>query len=97
METLGDVDRALWKQLRDECARQERGQGPALIERETSVSADPSIAARSLPGAHGDVRKPLLRFVVSPNRPASDVCDDYLRLARRFADEFVRDYSRFLP
>ena len=31
-ETLGDADRALWKQLREERVRQELGQGTALIE-----------------------------------------------------------------
>ncbi len=98
MEKLDDVDRALWKQLRDERARQERGQGAALIEREISVSADPSITVdESAPGARVDVRKKLIRFAVSPDRAASDLCDEYLRLARRFADDFVRDYARFLP
>ena len=98
MEKLGDVDRALWKQLRDERVRQERGQGAALIEVEISVSSDPSITVQqSVPGARADVRKKLFRFAASPDRAASDVCDDYLRLARRFADDFVRDYARFLP
>jgi len=98
METLGDVDRALWKQLRDERARQEHGQGAALMDREISVSADPSITAHEpAPGARADVRKKLVRFAAHPDRAASDLCDDYLRLARRFADDFVRDYARFLP
>jgi hypothetical protein len=48
-------------------------------------------------GTRADVRKQIFRFAASPNRVASDVCDDYLRLARRFADDFVRDYARFLP
>ena len=38
-----------------------------------------------MPGARADVRKRLIRFAASPNRAASDVCDDYLRLAKRFA------------
>jgi hypothetical protein len=69
-----------------------------LIEREISVSADPSIADHdSAPGARADIRKKLIRFAASPDRAASDLCDEYLRLARRFADDFVRDYARFLP
>lgn len=98
MELLGDVDRAVWKQLNNERVRREHGQGAALIEIESSVAADPSIAAHQpAPGAQADVRKRLIRFAASPDRPASEVCDDYLRLARRFAHDFIRDYARFLP
>lgn len=98
VEKLGEADRALWKQLRDQCVQQERAQGVALIEVEISVAADPSSAMhQSVPSAQADVRKPLVRFATSPNRLAGDVCEDYLRLARRFADDFRRDYARFLP
>jgi hypothetical protein len=97
MEKLGDADRALWKQLRDERVRQEHGQGAALIETEISVASDPSITGQQRVLGRADVRKQIYRFAASPNRAASDVCDDYLRLARRFADDFVRDYARFLP
>jgi hypothetical protein len=95
---LAHADRALWQQLLDERARQEHGHGAALIEVEISVPPDPSITARqSLPGAATDVRKRILRFAAAPTRAASDVCGDYLRLAKRFVGEFVRDYARFLP
>jgi hypothetical protein len=98
IEKLGDADRALWKQLRGERVRQEHGQAPALLETEISVASDPSITGRhSIPGARPEVRKQLFRFAAFPDRAAGDVCDDYLRLARRFADDFVRDYARFLP
>jgi len=98
LEKLADADRALWKQLREERVRQEHGQVAALIEVEISVPSDPSITVRqSVPGARPDFRKRLVRFAASPNRAASDVCDDYLRLAKRFVGEFVRDYARFLP
>ncbi len=86
---LGDADRALWQQLSDERARQEHGQGAALIEVE--------IVHQSVPGAQTDGRKRIMRFAAAPNRTLSDVCDDYLRLAKRFVGEFVRDYARFLP
>jgi hypothetical protein len=69
-----------------------------LIETEISVASDPSITGQHpVLGTRAEVRKKLFRFAVSPNRAASDVCDDYLRLARRLADDFVRDYARFLP
>jgi hypothetical protein len=96
LEKLGDADRALWKQLREERVRQDLGMGLALVEVEMSVPSDPSITAQqSVPGAQA-VRKRFFRFASSPNRTASDVCYGYVRLARRFALDFVRDYARFL-
>jgi hypothetical protein len=98
MEGLGDGDRALWKQLRDDRVRPEHGAGAALLDVEISVVADPSITVhQSTPGARGDVRKRVVRFAAFPDRAASAVCDDYLRLAKRFAADFVRDHARFLP
>jgi hypothetical protein len=90
-----DLDRALWKQLHEERVRQELGLGTALLEVELPI-ASPS-SQQSPPAAPAEVRKRFIRFAGSPNRAASDVCDDYLRLARRFVDDFVRDYARFLP
>ena len=98
LEKLGDADRALWKQLRDERVRQDLGLGTALVEVEISVPSDPSITVQqSVPGAQAEIRKRFFRFAASPNRTASEVCYDYVRLARRFAQDFVRDYARFLP
>jgi hypothetical protein len=95
---LGEADRALWQQLRDERARQEQGHGAALIEAEISVPADGSTSGHpSAPDARTHIRKRIVRFAGAPNRAASDVCADYLRLAKRFVGEFVRDYARFLP
>ena len=95
---LGEADRALWQQLREGLARQEQGHGAALIDVEIAVPADPSITARqATPDARTDLPKRIVRFAGAPNRPASDVCADYLRLAKRFVGEFVRDYARFLP
>jgi hypothetical protein len=97
LEKLGDADRALWKQLREERARQERGKEAALVEVEISVPSDPSISVQqSMPFVGAAVPKRLFRFAASPSRPASDVCEDYLRLAKSFAHDFVRDYARFL-
>jgi hypothetical protein len=95
---LGDADRALWRQLRDDRVRPEHGEGAALIDVEMSVAADPSVTPnQSLPGMRGDVRKRLIRFAAFPDRTASDVCADYLRLTKRFAEDFVREHARFLP
>jgi hypothetical protein len=98
IERLGPIDRALWKQLRDEHMGQEHGHAVALTEVEISVAADPSITGHHpVPGSHADLRKRIVRFAAAPNRTASDVCDDYLRLAKRFVHDFLRDYRRFLP
>ena len=98
LEKLGDADRALWKQLREERVRQELGMETALTEVEISVPSDPSITVQqSVPGEQAEVRKRIFRFASAPNRAASEVCYDYVRLARRFAQDFVRDYARFLP
>jgi hypothetical protein len=97
MESLGDADRALWKQLRDERVRQDLGLGTELIEVEVPVPSGPSSTShQSAPGAPAEIRKRLIRFAASPTRAASDVCADYLRLARRFVHDFLRDYARFL-
>ena len=95
---LSDADRALWNQFRDDGVQQEHGRGAELIDVEISVAADPSVAMQPpLPVARADVRKRLVRFAAYANRPASNVCGDYLRLARVFAHDFVRDHARFLP
>jgi hypothetical protein len=96
-ERLGEPDRALWKQFRDERVRQDLGLGTELIEVELAVPADPAATAREPgPGASAQVGKRVVRFAAAPNRSASDVCYDFARLARRFAQDFVRDYARFL-
>jgi hypothetical protein len=95
---LDAADGALWRQLRDERGRQERGQGVELIEVEISIASDPSAGTRQpLRGSPADVRKKLVRFATYRDRPASDVCNAYLQLARRFVHDFLRDHARFLP
>lgn len=95
---LNAVDSALWRQLFEQRVRQERGQGVELIEVEISIASNPSAGARqSLRAAPPDLRKQLVRFAAYPDRPASDVCNDYLQLARRFAHDFLRDHIRVLP
>ncbi len=95
---LSDTDRALWRYLRDDRVRHEHWKGTDLIELEIAVPSDPSVtAAQSPPGTRAEVPKQLVRFAAYPNRTASEVGDDCLRLARRFAHDFLRDYARFLP
>ena len=92
---LNDIDRVLWKRLRDDRTGK---QGADLIGVDISVPSDPAVTIReSLPGAGTAVRKQLIRFAAYPNRAASDVCEHHLELAKRFAQDFVRDHARFLP
>jgi hypothetical protein len=94
---LDDADRALWRYVRGDGVRQDQLHSADLIDVEISVPAEHSVTgSQSLPGMP-DVRKQLVRFAAYPNRAASDVCADCLRLARRFAHDFVRDHERFLP
>lgn len=90
VKALSDADRALWKQLGDD-------HGAGLTDVEISAVADPSVAPpASSSGARPDVRKRIVRFAAYANRPASNVCGDYLRLARVFIHDFLRDHARFL-
>ena len=94
---LAETDRPLWKELRDEHVRRGHGQAAVLVEVEIDVSSDPQVTVRQqVPVPQAQLRKKLVRFAASPSRPASDVCDDYLRLARLFVHDFVRDHARFL-
>ncbi len=98
MKTLSSANGALWRQLRDARVRQERGQGVELIEVEISIASDPSTGSRqSQHGAPVDAHKQAVRLAAHPDRPASDVCNDYLQVARRFAHDFLREHARFLP
>ena len=97
VKALIDADRALWNHLGDERPQQPHGHAAELIDVEISVATDPPVAPQpSLPGARPEVRKRLVRFAAYANRPASNVCGDYLRLARVFAHDFIRDHQRFI-
>lgn len=98
MKRLNAVDGVLWRQLRDARVRQERGQVVELIEVEISIASDPSAGTRqSLRGAPAAAHKQLVRFAAHPDRPASDVCNGYLQVARRFVHDFIREHARLLP
>ena len=97
VKALGDADRVLWNHLRDDRVQQEHGHGAELIDFEISLTENPSVPMQpSSPGARAEIRKRIVRFAAYANRPASNVCGDYLRLARVFAHDFVRDHQRFI-
>jgi len=90
--SLTKPDLALWDRLRDDAKHHEHAHGAELVEDEIAVKVDPT-ATR--PGG-GNARKVRVRFAADPNRAASEVCADYLRLARRFVDAFVRANEQIL-
>ena len=96
---LAKTDLALWDELlHPDRAQREHGHGAELIEDEISVAADPSIITHPFQRSSvPEVPKRRVRFAAHADRPASDVCNDYLRLARRFVDDFLRSNERFLP
>jgi hypothetical protein len=97
-QALSHDDRALWRQLSDEPGMPAPPPGAALVDLEISVAPDPSITGEHPAlGTRADVRKKLVRFAAYPSKAASDVCGEYLRLAKRLAADFVRDHARFLP
>jgi hypothetical protein len=89
---------ALWRELGADSAEPGPRLDPELIDDEISVAADPSIVTHPFQkSSWPQVPKRRVRFAAHANRPASDVCDDYLKLARRFVDDFIRANERFLP
>ena len=84
--TLADADRLLWRKLGEGSTE---AHDVELIDVEAVLAADPS-------ATHADIRKRVCRFAAYPERSASDVGGDVLRIARRFAGEFIRDHARFL-
>jgi len=96
---LARPELALWDQLlHADRIQREQGHAAELIEDEISVAADPSIITHPFQrSSWPQVPKLRVRFAAYARRPASEVCDDYLKLARRFVDDFVRDHERFLP
>ncbi len=93
-KALSETDRRLWMELHHDRVH---AQGADLVDVEILVAAEPSVAAASASrAAHADVSNRVCRFAAYPQRSASDVCADLLRLAKRFAGEFLRDHARFL-
>jgi hypothetical protein len=84
VNSLGDADRLLWRQLRQDS-------GAGLIDVEIAVAHESSAT-----GARSDAHKRVARFAAYPQRPASAVGYDFLQLSRRFEGDFVREHARFL-
>jgi hypothetical protein len=84
-QALGDADRGVWRELSEGGAN---AQGGGLIDVEILVTGVSS--------APHDTRKRVCRFAAYPQRSASDLCAELLRLGKRFAGEFMRDHARFL-
>jgi hypothetical protein len=91
---LSEVERTLWRQLRADAVQPKQLHVADFIEEWINVDAD--LTGTLPPGASHEVRKQRVRFATNPDKPAGEVCAEYLRLARRFVDAFVRAHARFL-
>ena len=99
---LTPTNRALWAQLRDERHDYEHGPGADLIAYSIDVERDSSTAAHasySSPAGGGGsrCRKGGVRFAAYPDQKASEVRAEWLRLAQKFRDAFIKDHARLLP
>jgi hypothetical protein len=92
VKALSDADRAVWQQL-----NAAHGQGDSLVDVEIVVPRESSVAQlKPSPDTQAGARKRLARFAAYPARAASDVCRSFVWLAKRYADDFLRDHARFL-
>lgn len=100
---IGVNDCALWDQLRDDRAAQEHGDGAEFVRVEIPVTRGPGMPemfrnnALYGGGAQPSASKGGIRFAAYPDRPASEVAADYLRVAQRFVDDFLREHARLIP
>jgi hypothetical protein len=87
--------------MRSERVAQEHGEGAGLtqimipITRGQMPQDFTNYALLRIPRPPGP-SKGGFRFTAYPDRPASEICRDYLALCRRFADDFERDHSHLL-
>jgi hypothetical protein len=97
---LSDSERALWGKIRIERVSQEHGEGVGLIA--VSIPIPRAAMSPSVPNvAHlhlaatgyqgGESSKGGERFRAYPDKPASEVCAEYLKLANRFVEDFLRE------
>jgi hypothetical protein len=101
LQALSNAERGLWRSLTEERDAQIHGEGPALVMVEIDVTDQLSHYNYTAP-PHGPLQRPRMtkpgqRFAAYPGRLASEVCDDFLKLARRFVDDFSHDHAAHIP
>ena len=101
--SVSAADLQLWDRLRDDRVAQEHGDGADFIAVAIPITRGPGMPEMFRNnvlyggGAAPPASKGGIRFSVDPNRPTSEVCADYLRVARRFVDDFLRNYAHLIP
>ena len=99
---LTEVERSSWRQLRDDRVAHEHGEGAPLIQHMVEVTRGDGYTNFSNYAALG-IRPPergpskgCVRYAAYPDQPASAVARDYLALAQRFVDDFLREHEHLL-
>src|ERR1700722_8573989 len=80
--SLSPAELAIWELITEARDWQTHGAGPELIE--VPIRLDPSTS------------RSVARFKAQANRPASDACNEYVELVRRFAADFQRNHAALL-
>jgi hypothetical protein len=94
---LSRADLDLWRRMEDERHRHEHGDGAALITVDIPVPMEfthpnPIVLGLSAAEANPPSYKNGVRFKGYPERPASEVCEQYLALCRRFVEDLLRSF-----
>jgi hypothetical protein len=95
LKSLSAQETDLWKTLTHNRDGQIHGEGPELTSTNLEVTEgmDPMSQSHVMQRVERPrAWKPVARFAAYPDRAASDVCNDWLALAQRFVDDFVRAF-----
>ena len=101
-EELTVEERTLWLRMKDERIAQEHGEGAGLESFPNPVTRGGEFQDFTNYAAHGIPRGPPpakegVRFRAYPDRPANEVCLQYLGLVGRCWQDFIRDHPHILP
>jgi hypothetical protein len=96
---LAAAEQTLWHHVQKLRDIDEHGEGAPLIPVAIPVALDDCVPTNAAllglgPGHQPTASKIGAGFSPYPNKPASEVCAEYLQLCRRFVDDFLRDHPR---
>ena len=104
-QRLVDQERELWENFANDRRAQEHGEGASLVPIYIEIAQSEGMqmsnnaaafAALGIPYQRPKAEKAGVRFAAYPLTPASEVCQDYLALCRRFADDFLQAHRHLL-
>jgi hypothetical protein len=95
---LASDDLLLWCYMREQRNACEHGDGADLTRFQIPIDQEPDISDKnyaaillSMPRNQSRFWKDGVRFKVYPDKPVSEVCISYLKLCRRFVDDFLQE------